>query len=36
MFTVIVIMFCGVLAGRIVGEKCRPELSREVTVLISA
>ena len=36
MFTVIVIMFCGVLAGRIVGVKCRPVVSRVVTVLIWA
>ncbi len=36
MFTVIIIMLCGVLAGRIVGVKCRPMVSRMVTVLIWA
>lgn len=34
MFTVIIIMLCGVLAGRLVGMKCRPVVSRVVTVLI--
>ena len=36
MFTVIVIMFCGVLAGRMVSMRCRPVASRVVTVLIWA
>ena len=34
MFTVIIIMLCGVLAGRVAGMRCRPAVSRVVTVLI--
>lgn len=34
MFTVIIIMLCGVLAGRVTGMRCRPAVSRVVTALI--
>lgn len=34
MFTVIIIMLCGVLVGRVAGMRCRPAVSRVVTALI--